>query len=77
MDDIKIVQPHGACGQIQKCRQHFDAGGLATEAWTFEGQEMTTDSVLANPTESVFTEMTAAAGYGGAVDVPTGSQVYP
>lgn len=43
----------------------FDAGGLATEAWTFEGQEMTTDTVLANTTESVFTEMTAAAGYGG------------
>lgn len=43
----------------------FDAGGLATESWSFEGQQMTDDTALANVTESTFTEMTAAAGYGG------------
>ncbi len=43
----------------------FDAGGTATESWSFEGQEMTSDTTLDNPTESAFTSMTAASGYGG------------
>jgi hypothetical protein len=43
----------------------FDAGGMATESWSFEGQQMTADSAMDNTTESVFTEMTAASGYGG------------
>ena len=43
----------------------FDAGGLATESWAFEGQEMTDDTALANITESEFTGMVPASGYGG------------
>lgn len=43
----------------------FDAGGIATESYSFEGQQMTDDSALANTTESAFTSMTAATGYGG------------
>jgi len=43
----------------------FDSGGTATEAWSFEGQEMTSDSALGNITQSTVTGMNAASGYGG------------
>jgi hypothetical protein len=43
----------------------FDAGGTATETWAFEGQEMTSDTVLDNTTSSPFLSMNAGSGYGG------------
>lgn len=43
----------------------FDAGGMASESWSFEGQEMTDDTELANHTSSTIAELTPAEGYGG------------